>query len=148
MTAGSNGDGRVTRDPFVVLGLDEAAGDDTIKQRYLALVRAFPPDREPDRFQEIRRAYETVRNERNRLELKLLHTGTAALTRLKLHCLTTAAPERRPPSPTTLTALLLHLSRSGGEVAARSAAGEGAGARAPSPGALREPTSPASGRGV
>jgi curved DNA-binding protein CbpA len=34
-------------DPFTVLGVGEDAGDDQIKQRYLALVRAFPPDREP-----------------------------------------------------------------------------------------------------
>jgi len=32
----------MTSDPFVVLGVDENAGDDAIKQRYLALVRAYP----------------------------------------------------------------------------------------------------------
>lgn len=97
----------MTRDPFAVLGLDEAAGDDAIKQRYLALVRAFPPDRQPDRFQEIRQAYEAVRNQRLRLELKLLHASTAALTRLKLHCLEAAGPQRRPASATTVAALIL-----------------------------------------
>ena len=54
----------MTTDPFAVLGVDENAGDEAIKQRYLALVRAYPPDREPDRFQEYRRAYEAVRGER------------------------------------------------------------------------------------
>jgi len=107
MTTTGAGNGRMTRDPFVVLGLDETAGDDAIKQRYLALVRAFPPDREPDRFQEIRQAYETVRNERGRLELKLLHPGTAALTRLKLHCLAATSPERHPASAATVAALIL-----------------------------------------
>ena len=57
----------MTSDPFVVLGVDENAGDDAIKQRYLALVRRHPPDREPDRFQAVRRAYEAIRGERERL---------------------------------------------------------------------------------
>jgi len=40
-------------DPFSVLGVDENASDDEIKRRYLALVRNFPPDREPERFQAV-----------------------------------------------------------------------------------------------
>ena len=50
----ARGDQRtMTTDPFAVLGVDENAGDEAIKQRYLALVRAYPPDREPDRFQAV-----------------------------------------------------------------------------------------------
>jgi hypothetical protein len=94
-------------DPFTVLGVDENAGDDAIKQRYLALVRAYPPDREPDRFQEYRRAYEAVRGERERLQVKLLRTSTGALSRLKLHCLGAARTERRRPSEATIAALIL-----------------------------------------
>ena len=90
-----------------MLGVDENAGDEAIKQRYLALVRAYPPDREPERFQEFRRAYEAVRGERERLEVKLLQTSTAALTRLKLHCLRAAGTERRRPSEATMAALIL-----------------------------------------
>ena len=95
-------------DPFAVLGVDETADDEAIKRRYLALVRAWPPDREPEKFQALRRAYEAVSGPRQRLEWKLLHTSTAALSRLKLHCL--AAPDgtgggvhRKP----TMSALLL-----------------------------------------
>ena len=94
-------------DPFTVLGVDENAGDEAIKQRYLALVRAYPPDREPDRFQEYRRAYEAVRGERERLQVKLLRTSTGALSRLKLHCLHSAGTERRRPSEATMAALIL-----------------------------------------
>jgi curved DNA-binding protein CbpA len=72
-------------DPFAVLGVSEDAGDEQIKQRYLALVRAFPPDREPERFQVYRAAYEALRDQRKRLESKLLRTSHAALSRLKLH---------------------------------------------------------------
>ena len=70
------------RDPFTVLGVDEEAGDAEIRARYLALVRAFPPDRAPDRFQEIRAAYEALTDERKRLEAKLLRTNGSALARL------------------------------------------------------------------
>jgi len=37
------------RDPFTVLGVDDAADDAEIRRRYLALVRDFPPDRAPER---------------------------------------------------------------------------------------------------
>jgi hypothetical protein len=97
----------MTSDPFVVLGVDENAGDDAIKQRYLALVRRHPPDREPDRFQAVRRAYEAIRGERERLEVKLLQPGTAALYRLKLSCLRTTGVGQHRPSEATMTALLL-----------------------------------------
>jgi DnaJ domain len=97
----------MSEDPFAVLGLDENADDDAVKRRYLALVRAYPPDREPERFQALREAYEAVRGQRERLERKLLHTSTAALSRLKLHCLSAPNGKRRRASPAALTALLL-----------------------------------------
>jgi curved DNA-binding protein CbpA len=74
-------------DPFSILGVDENVTDEEIKRRYLTLVRAFPPDREPARFQVYRAAYEALRDERKRLEAKLLATNDVALTRLKLSCL-------------------------------------------------------------
>ena len=48
------------RDPFTVLGVSEDAGDAEIRRRYLALVRDFPPDRDPDRFREYRAAYDAL----------------------------------------------------------------------------------------
>ena len=62
---------------------------------------------EPERFQVLRRAYEAVSGQRERLERKLLHTSTAPLFRLKLHCLAVPGGERRRASPAALTALLL-----------------------------------------
>ena len=105
MTAGDRQ--AMAMDPFAVLGVDDDAGDETIRQRYLALVRRFPPDREPDRFQEIRQAYEAIRGARERLEVRLLRTSTAALMRLKRHCLDAADADRRRASSATVTALLL-----------------------------------------
>jgi len=94
-------------DPFTVLGIGEDAGDDEIKQRYLAQVRAFPPDREPERFQAYRAAYEAVRDQRKRLEAKLLRINDAALSRLKLAVLSPSRPVCGRATRATVTALLL-----------------------------------------
>lgn len=96
----------MTKDPFAVLGISENADDAAIKQRYLTLVRTFPPDREPDRFQEIRRAYEAVRTKRGRLEVQLLQTRTNALTQLKLQYLDGSDKHRHRASAATVTALI------------------------------------------
>lgn len=58
-------------------------------------------------FEEFRRAFEAIRGERERLEVKLLQTSGAALTRLKLHCLRAAGADRRRPSEATMAALIL-----------------------------------------
>jgi curved DNA-binding protein CbpA len=94
-------------DPFTILGVGEDAGDDQIKQRYLALVRACPPDREPERFQAYRAAYEALRDQRKRLEAKLLRTNDAALSRLKLLFLAPSRPVCGRTTRATVTALLL-----------------------------------------
>jgi curved DNA-binding protein CbpA len=94
-------------DPFTVLGVGEDAGDDQIKHRYLALVRAFPPDREPERFQTYRAAYEAVRDQRKRLEAKLLRTNDAALSRLKRAVVAPSSPICGRATKATVTALLL-----------------------------------------
>jgi hypothetical protein len=93
-------------DPFSILGVDDTAGDEEIKRRYLALVRAFPPDREPERFQTYRAAYEALWDERKRLECKLLTVNGAALTRLKLSCLPPAGQAAGRASKASVAALL------------------------------------------
>jgi hypothetical protein len=60
----------------------------------------------------LRRAYEAVSGQRERLERKLLHTNSTALTRLKLQCLATPGSEARlasqaAPSQATVAAVLL-----------------------------------------
>ena len=94
------------RDPFTVLGVAEDAGDAEIRQRYLALVRDFPPDRAPDRFREYRAAYDALIDERKRLETKLLHTNEAALSRLTAATLQAASPGSGRATKQTVAALL------------------------------------------
>jgi curved DNA-binding protein CbpA len=85
------------RDPFTVLGVADDADDAEIRQHYLALVRKFPPDRAPERFQELRAAYDALSDERKRLETKLLHTNEAALTRLSMGVLRAASADGASP---------------------------------------------------
>ena len=94
------------RDPFSVLGVDEKADDDEIRQRYLALVRAHPPDREPERFQAYRAAYEALSDERKRLETTLLSTNEAALSRLSMAALQAASPLAVRAAKRTVATLL------------------------------------------
>jgi curved DNA-binding protein CbpA len=37
-------------DPYTVLGLPPDSDDDTIRRRYLELVRRFPPEHHPEKF--------------------------------------------------------------------------------------------------
>jgi curved DNA-binding protein CbpA len=94
-------------DPFSVLGVAEDVNDDEIKRRYLAMVRAFPPDREPERFQAYRAAYEALSDQRKRLEVKLLRTNDAALSRLKTLLLAPSRPVSGRATKATISALLV-----------------------------------------
>jgi len=55
-------------DPYLVLGLTPAATDDEVRQAYLRLVRAHPPEREPAAFKRIRAAYERLKEPEQRIE--------------------------------------------------------------------------------
>ena len=77
--------------PFAVLGLDEDASDAAVRAAYLAAVRAHPPDRDPAGFQHIREAYDAIRDEDRRLDLRLF--GPPPLDRLE--ALLEAFPDER-----------------------------------------------------
>jgi len=47
-------------DPLRVLGLPRHASEQDVRKRYLELVRQFPPEREPQRFQQIHAAYKAA----------------------------------------------------------------------------------------
>lgn len=59
------------RDPHQILGLDPSADETAIRQRYLALVRQYTPEQAPERFSEIRAAYEELRDPVKRLQGRL-----------------------------------------------------------------------------
>jgi hypothetical protein len=49
-------------DPFAVLKLSPDAGEAEIRSRYLELVKQFPPETDPDKFREVRAAYEAIKD--------------------------------------------------------------------------------------
>lgn len=49
-------------DPFRTLGLSPSVTEEQLRARYLELVRAFPPERDPDRFREIQAAFEAAKD--------------------------------------------------------------------------------------
>jgi curved DNA-binding protein CbpA len=63
-------------DPFEIMGLAQGAGDDEIRSRYLQLVREFPPDRAPERFAQVRAAYDELRDPIRRLETQMFSLDT------------------------------------------------------------------------
>ncbi len=49
-----------TTDPMQILGLPREASEQDVRRRYLELVREFPPERDPARFQQIHAAYKAA----------------------------------------------------------------------------------------
>ncbi|MEO5369493.1 MAG: J domain-containing protein [Magnetococcus sp. DMHC-1] len=81
-------------DPYKILGVGVDADDEAIRKAYLRLVREFPPERDSERFQVIRRAYETLENQRKRLEYQLFATPEVDMTPLLTACLRQRNPQR------------------------------------------------------
>src|SRR4051794_34456934 len=63
-------------DPYDTLGLTSDADETEIRQRYLELVRAFPPDRAPERFAAVHAAYEALRDPARRVHAQLFRYET------------------------------------------------------------------------
>lgn len=61
-----------TTNPFAVLGVDASTSPEAIRKAYFALVRAHPPERDPERFKQIRAAYEQLRDPEQHLEATML----------------------------------------------------------------------------
>ncbi len=59
--------------PYETLEVAEDAGDSQVKKAYLGMVRRYPPERFPDDFQRIYRAYELIKTEDDRLAYRLFH---------------------------------------------------------------------------
>jgi curved DNA-binding protein CbpA len=66
--------------PYLILRVSPRAGDAEIRRAYLEAVRRFPPEREPERFQSIARAYEQIRDEKSRLKYFLFDRTPSGAT--------------------------------------------------------------------
>jgi curved DNA-binding protein CbpA len=63
-------------DPYETLGVTPQSTESEIRNRYLQLVREFPPDRAPERFAQIRAAYDELRDPLVRLQKQVFSTAT------------------------------------------------------------------------
>ena len=61
-------------DPYRLLGVPDTADDAAIRAAYLAAIRACPPERDRQRFEQVRAAYESIAIERDRLAHALFDT--------------------------------------------------------------------------
>jgi curved DNA-binding protein CbpA len=89
-------------DPYEVLGLDTDSDDETIRRRYLELVRQYPPEHQPEKFAGIRTAYESLRDLNTRLRYRLFEAGKKESIDHLIEEIACRSPRRR----LSLTALL------------------------------------------
>lgn len=54
------------RKDYEILGIGEDADEKTIKRAYFKLIREYSPEKDPERFQEIRAAYERLLEEKDK----------------------------------------------------------------------------------
>ena len=86
-------------DPYRQLGVPETADDDTIRAAYLAAIRACPPERDRQRFEQVRAAFEAIASEPRRLAHGLFDTSPPTVHDL----LETMSAEWRSGHPTEPT---------------------------------------------
>ncbi len=92
-------------DPYAVLGLAPGSDDETIRRRYLNLVRQFSPERDPERFAAIRAAYERLRDLDTRLRYRLFEAGRRETVDALLEDLGCRSQRRRVSLQVMLSAL-------------------------------------------
>src|SRR5262245_37956158 len=95
-------------DPYQVLGLPPESDDETIRRRYLQLVKEFSPEQHPDKFAAIRQAYESLKDLNTRLEYRLFEAGKNDSVDALIEELACHSPRRR----LSLEALLAATKRS------------------------------------
>ena len=53
-------------DSWTILGIEAGANDEEIRAAYLAKVKQYPPESKPEQFEEVRDAYQILRDPRSR----------------------------------------------------------------------------------
>jgi curved DNA-binding protein CbpA len=92
-------------DPYQVMGLPADSDDETIRRRYLELVRQFSPEKHPEKFAAIRRAYENLRDLNTRLRHRLFEAGRNETVDALVEEITCRTTRRRLSLETLLSAL-------------------------------------------
>ena len=58
---------------YILLGVSPKNSDAEIKEAYMEKIKIYSPDRYPEEFKKIRKAYETIKTEKARLRYDILH---------------------------------------------------------------------------
>ena len=91
--------------PYAVLELPADCDDDTIRRRYLELVRQYAPEHHPERFAAVRAAYERLRDVDTRLRHRLFEAGKRETIDALLEEIACRSPRRRVPLKALLSVL-------------------------------------------
>lgn len=62
--------------PYEILGLPSHTNDKDVRKAYLELVRKYPPETHPDKFQKINSAYEVLKDEKSRMRFYVFNRET------------------------------------------------------------------------
>src|SRR3954454_21834240 len=89
-------------DPYEVLGLPADSDDETIRRRYLELVRQYTPEHEPQKFAAVRAAYEALRDLNTRLRHRLFEAGKKETVDTLIEEIACRTPRRRMSLKTLL----------------------------------------------
>jgi DnaJ-class molecular chaperone len=92
-------------DPYDVLGVTPDADDDLIRKKYLELVRRYPPDTHGDKFNEVRAAYDALRDQRTRVAGRLFDLGKSESIETIIEEVACRSARRRMTLETLLTLL-------------------------------------------
>ena len=67
---------QIEANPYEILGVPDTVADKEIRKAYLQKVKAAPPERNPEEFKKIRKAYGILKdiNNRKKLDLSLFRT--------------------------------------------------------------------------
>jgi|GEM_PF-3366206 len=60
-----------TTDPFHVLGIPYEATDEEVRSAYFLKVKEHPPEKDPEGFKRLRKAFESLREEEDRVDVIL-----------------------------------------------------------------------------
>ena len=91
-------------DPYAVLGVAPESDDETIRRRYLELVRTYTPEQHPARFAAVREAYEKLRDLDSRVRFRLFEQGREESIEPIIEEIACRTPRRRFGLQTLLTA--------------------------------------------
>jgi curved DNA-binding protein CbpA len=89
-------------DPYDVLGLPADADDEAIRRKYLELVRQFTPDQNPEKFAQVRSAYEALKDLNTRLRHRLFDRGRRETIDVLIGEVACRSPRRRVSLETLL----------------------------------------------